>query len=205
MWYDTGVNKKVLIIAGLILAIGIALLAVRLSSPEDTWICKGGVWVKHGNPSGPMPTGSCREGEKTNPKEGQKEATLPNPASQNCIEKGGQLEMLQETAGTLGICKFSDGSECEEWQFYRGECQKGQYAKADTSHPYKGKLLLSKSTYFLDDETGNRYTVQLPANVSKELKERLTEEVLGKEMVTIIASETPPLSKILVLKGFQEK
>ena len=197
-------TKKVLLIFGLLFAIGAVIVVVRLRSLEDTWICKDGVWVKHGNPSGPMPTGSCKEGEKTNSKAGQ-EATLPNPASQNCIEKGGQLVMLQETAGTLGICKFSDGSECEEWQFYRGECQKGQYAKADTFHPYKGKLSLSKSTYFLDDENGNRYTVQLPANISKELKERLAEEVLGKEMVTILASETPPLSKVLVLKSFVEK
>jgi len=198
-------NKKVLIILGLILAIGVAVLAARLISPEDTWICKDGAWVKHGNPSGPMPTGSCKEGEQISPKEVQKEITLPNPASQNCTEKGGKLEMLQETAGTLGICKFSDGSECEEWQFYRGECKKGQYTKADTSHPYSGIITKDKNIFFLKSDTGVEYTLSLPAAAASELKSRVDAAAVSKEKVTILAAETPPLSKILILKGFVEK
>ena len=197
-------TKKVLLIFGLLFAIGAVIVVVRLRSLEDTWICKGGVWVKHGNPSGPMPTGSCKEGEKTNSKAGQ-EATLPNPASQNCIEKGGQLVMLQETAGTLGICKFSDGSECEEWQFYRGECQKGQTTKADTSHPYRGWLRKKSGNYFFKSETGVEYNLQLPSNAPKELLERLDNEATNGGVVTILAAENPPLSKKLTLKSFLEK
>lgn len=203
-------SKRILIIAGLILAIGIALLAARLISPEDTWICKDGAWVKHGNPSGLMPTGTCEEGKQISPQEVQKEISLPNPASQNCTEKGGKLEMLQETAGTLGICKFNDGTECEEWQFYRGECKKGQFTQAETFHPYRGlirKGLISKmlTGYAFKDETGTEYTLKVPENASKELKTRMMSEVGSKEKVTIVASETPPLSKTLILKGFQEK
>jgi putative hemolysin len=51
---------------------------------------------------------------------------LPNPASVNCAEQGGNLEIRTEAdGGQRGFCVFSDGSECEEWQFFRGECEKG--------------------------------------------------------------------------------
>ena len=47
---------------------------------------------------------------------------LPNPASQHCVEQGYKLEIRDETDGQVGYCIFPDGSECEEWAFYRGEC-----------------------------------------------------------------------------------
>lgn len=52
----------------------------------------------------------------------QMKTQLPNPASVFCVEQGGTLEMRNEEAGTYGVCKFSDGTECDEWKFYRGEC-----------------------------------------------------------------------------------
>jgi putative hemolysin len=48
---------------------------------------------------------------------------LANPASKYCVDLGNKLEMREETGGTAGYCIFPDGSECEEWAFYRGECQ----------------------------------------------------------------------------------
>jgi putative hemolysin len=50
---------------------------------------------------------------------------LPNPASVFCEEQGYTLELRTSAEGTAGICIFPDGSECEEWAFYRGECQPG--------------------------------------------------------------------------------
>jgi len=47
--------------------------------------------------------------------------------------------------------------------------------------------------------------LQLPPNASQELKSRLISELGNKDSVTIVAAETPPLSKILLLKSFQEK
>ncbi|NOX63807.1 MAG: DUF333 domain-containing protein [Chloroflexi bacterium] len=64
--------------------------------------------------------GECKKGEF--PQTG-----LPNPASQYCVENGGELEMRKaDDGGEIGICKFPDGSECEEWAFFRGECAPGQ-------------------------------------------------------------------------------
>lgn len=53
-------------------------------------------------------------------------ANMANPASVNCEEKGGRLEIRKDASGgEIGICVFPDGSECEEWAFFRGECQPG--------------------------------------------------------------------------------
>jgi hypothetical protein len=50
---------------------------------------------------------------------------LANPASTNCIEKGGKLEMRQNKNGEYGVCLFEDNRQCEEWAFFRGQCPAG--------------------------------------------------------------------------------
>lgn len=42
---------------------------------------------------------------------------IANPASVYCQENGGTLN-LEES-----LCTFSDGSYCEQWAYYNGECQ----------------------------------------------------------------------------------
>lgn len=52
---------------------------------------------------------------------------IANPASVYCEEKGGALEIRTSTDGSQqGFCIFEDGSECEEWAFFRNECKKLQ-------------------------------------------------------------------------------
>lgn len=54
---------------------------------------------------------------------GPSEAGMPNPASAFCEEQGYRVEMrTDEEGGQYGVCVFPDGSECDEWAFYRGEC-----------------------------------------------------------------------------------
>ncbi len=54
------------------------------------------------------------------------ESGMPNPASVYCEEQGGRLEIRTgDDGGEYGVCIFSDGSACEEWAYYRGECQPG--------------------------------------------------------------------------------
>lgn len=48
-------------------------------------------------------------------------AGLANPASVNCVNKGGELEFRENELGTYGVCVTRDG-ECEEWAFFKGEC-----------------------------------------------------------------------------------
>ena len=48
---------------------------------------------------------------------------IANPASVYCEEHGGKLEIRTDSSGgQVGICIFSDGSECEEWAYFRGQC-----------------------------------------------------------------------------------
>lgn len=48
---------------------------------------------------------------------------LPNPASVYCEKQGHRLEIRTAADGSQnGVCIFADGSECDEWAYYRGEC-----------------------------------------------------------------------------------
>jgi putative hemolysin len=57
-------------------------------------------------------------------------AGLANPASVFCRQNGGELEMRPDSAGNVaGICVFADGSECDEWAYFRAECKPGDSLK----------------------------------------------------------------------------
>ncbi len=54
-------------------------------------------------------------------------ANMANPASTHCVEKGGQVQIRKGAdGGEIGFCVFPDGSACEEWAFFRGECAPGE-------------------------------------------------------------------------------
>jgi hypothetical protein len=48
---------------------------------------------------------------------------MPNPASVYCEQNGNKLEIRTANDGSQsGICVFPDGSTCDEWAYFRGEC-----------------------------------------------------------------------------------
>ena len=47
---------------------------------------------------------------------------MANPASVYCQENGGNLEIRDSEGGQQGICIFPNGKECDEWEYFRGEC-----------------------------------------------------------------------------------
>jgi putative hemolysin len=50
-------------------------------------------------------------------------SNMANPASIHCEQNGGRLELQQDaTGGVAGVCFFPDGSACDEWAYFRGEC-----------------------------------------------------------------------------------
>jgi len=53
-------NKKLwfILVAG-ILVILASIFLIRILTPEDTWICDDGQWVRHGNPTQDMPIDAC--------------------------------------------------------------------------------------------------------------------------------------------------
>jgi putative hemolysin len=63
--------------------------------------------------------GACGGDEKD-------ETGLPNPASVYCEEQGGTSVTRTAADGSQsGVCVFADGSEVDEWAFYRGEVSVG--------------------------------------------------------------------------------
>ena len=51
-------------------------------------------------------------------------AEIPNPASVKCVADGHRLEIRTDKGGgQVGICINAEGKECEEWTYFRGECQ----------------------------------------------------------------------------------
>jgi putative hemolysin len=56
--------------------------------------------------------------------ENKDNVTISNPASVYCIEQGGELDIrTDENGGQYGVCVLANGSECEEWKFFRGDCK----------------------------------------------------------------------------------
>jgi putative hemolysin len=62
------------------------------------------------------------------------QADMPNPASVYCEEQGYRVEIRTAADGSQsGVCIFPDGSECDEWAYFRGEC--GPSASSPTAIP----------------------------------------------------------------------
>jgi putative hemolysin len=69
--------------------------------------------------------GECKPGDSLATPEptSASEQNMPNPASVYCEQHGGKLEILTAADGSQsGICTLADGSTCDEWAYFRGEC-----------------------------------------------------------------------------------
>ncbi|MGC9393275.1 MAG: putative hemolysin [Anaerolineae bacterium] len=74
------------------------------------------------SPEKPPPDAVIEETESPTVVEENKGVGMANPASVYCEEQGGTLDIRDTDVGQYGVCVFADGSECEEWAFFRGEC-----------------------------------------------------------------------------------
>lgn len=66
----------------------------------------------------------CEEKQKCiRPWEENCTVQLANPASVFCGEQNGTLEIVTAADGSQsGVCTLKDGTKCDEWAFFRGEC-----------------------------------------------------------------------------------
>lgn len=75
--------------------------------------------------------GNGLQTDEPSPQDNQGEPTagnaeIANPASVYCIDQGYSLELrTNNDGGMYGVCVFPDGSECEEWAYFHGECAPG--------------------------------------------------------------------------------
>lgn len=87
---------------------------------------------------------------------------IANPASEYCVEQGGEVDIRKDVdGGEVGYCQFDDSSECEEWSFFRGECQKGEFpSSTQLANPAAVYCSEQSATYEIrDHEDGGQYGV----------------------------------------------
>jgi putative hemolysin len=89
-------------------------------------------------------------------------AGIANPASVYCEENGGKLEIRADADGNqYGICIFPDGSECDEWAYFRGECAPSTPSAEPTEEVVNGWKV------YQNEEMGFRF--QYPADATIQL------------------------------------
>lgn len=49
-------------------------------------------------------------------------ARAANPASMNCIQQKGTLQIERNAQGEIAYCLLPSGKRCEEWDMFRGNC-----------------------------------------------------------------------------------
>lgn len=58
-------------------------------------------------------------GACTHSPEARQALALANPASVHCVRMGGESVLHQAASGQYSLCRFKDGTEIEEWRYYR--------------------------------------------------------------------------------------
>jgi uncharacterized protein len=57
--------------------------------------------------------------------------SMVNPASAHCEQEGGKVVIRTAATGDqFGACVFPGGAECEEWEFFHGQCTRDTQAAA---------------------------------------------------------------------------
>lgn len=126
---DVGQGRRAAVVAALMLAMGLT----ACSSPMPPWQPPRTTIqpapppmsspvsqppVARPSPVVPAtpPAGTATEPPRSN-------VGMANPASEYCLQRGGQLEFSTRANGTeVGTCVSPGGDECEEWAFQRGSC-----------------------------------------------------------------------------------
>jgi putative hemolysin len=77
---------------------------------------------------------------------------MPNPASVYCEQNGNTLEIQTASDGSQsGVCVFPDGSTCDEWAYFRGEC--GPAAQPSLAPAMTGEATLNASGGYMPPGT----------------------------------------------------
>jgi len=94
------------------------------------------------------------------------EANMPNPASVYCEENGGKVELRQDASGGVaGICVFADGSECDEWAYFRGECKPGGTPAASSTPAAETELASDGWKIYRNETLGYRFDYPADARI----------------------------------------
>jgi putative hemolysin len=109
---------------------------------------------------------------------------LANPASVYCGQVGGKTVIKKDATGAeYGVCTFPNGSTCEEWALYRGEC---------TPTPSKIANLTSEVKTAVNNTVANVTNKTPVANLTAEVKTAVNNTVanLTAEVKTAVNNTT---------------
>jgi putative hemolysin len=83
---------------------------------------------------------------------------LPNPAAVYCEEQGYSYEIREEAdGGQYGVCISPEGIECDEWAFYRGECELSVQGESNSLPAYQEQTVTGWSGYVVSAPQGAQY------------------------------------------------
>ena len=86
----------------------------------------------------------------------QSQASIANPASENCIQEGGTLTIEKRgDGGEFGVCIFEDNKQCEEWAMMRGECPVGGIKVTGYITPAARYCAITGGEYQITGESGS--------------------------------------------------
>ena len=81
-------------------------------------------------------------------------AQIANPASQNCIDQGGTLQIEERgDGGQIGVCYFEDNRQCEEWALMNGACPAGGVKVTGYVTPAARYCAITGGTYAVTGES----------------------------------------------------
>jgi hypothetical protein len=108
-------NKMALLLICFCVVIGGGIVVLRsFGGGEDSWICEDGSWVKHGNPSSPMPLKSCENAKNKGIQEQNDASSVPPLTKVNFITLFFTLINNKEYDSAYQYLAANSGSE-EEW------------------------------------------------------------------------------------------
>lgn len=99
--------------------LAVALLLLGCAAPQS-----GPGKQNDALPQPPAPNGT--DINPPPPPSSENQTEIANPASKFCMEKGFELVVRNSDSGQIGYCIFANGNECEEWAYFRGECNESQ-------------------------------------------------------------------------------
>ncbi len=79
----------------------------------------------------------CTQQTATPPVTTPAQSGIANPASVNCGQVGGTIEIMTDSSGgQYGMCTFANGTSCEEWALFNDKvCRPGVTAATTTAAP----------------------------------------------------------------------
>lgn len=145
--------KKVLLLVGIIVFVALVVfLAKRGSGPAPQ------------NPSQMPPVAQTTAPNKT---DAPQPVGMANPASTFCTDNGGTLATVKTDAGESANCTLPNGTVCDEWKLFRGECaaegvvNKATYTKGNAT--VTAVFHIKAGTVILDSQALNITAQELKA------------------------------------------